>query len=99
MERNRDSIENPMHTVIAEDGGRRKHRQLLRNLLETTEGPVRIASAYITDRDLLWGVKGRRVQILTSLLLMDIISGATSLDSLRSLIENGAECCRSCDGS
>ena len=46
-----------MHKVIVEDGGQRQHRQWLRKLLETTNGPVRVASAYVTDRDLLFGAK------------------------------------------
>jgi len=47
-----------MHKVIAEDGIHRRHRQWLANLLETTKGSVRVASAYITDSDLLLGIKG-----------------------------------------
>jgi PLD-like domain len=87
-----------MDTVIAEDGSQRQHRQLLRNLLETSEGPVRIATAYITERDLLLGITTRNVRILTSLLRMDIVSGATSLESLRSLIEMGVQCRCMSDG-
>jgi hypothetical protein len=81
-----------MHKVIAEDGSHRQHRQWLRNLLDTTEGSVRVASAYITDRDLLSGIKNRNVHLLTSLLRMDILSGATSLESLRALLEAGVQC-------
>ncbi|HEY9141921.1 MAG TPA: hypothetical protein VIN93_13580 [Bryobacteraceae bacterium] len=80
-----------MYKVIAEDGSHRQHRQWLRNLLETTGGSVRIASAYVTETDLLLGIENHRsVQILTYLSCMDVISGATSLESLRSLIEMGA---------
>jgi hypothetical protein len=53
---------------------------------------VRVASAYITDSDLLLGATNRKVRILTSLLPMDVISRATSLDSLRSLVDAGVEC-------
>jgi hypothetical protein len=81
-----------MHKVIAEDGDRRRHRHSLRDLLETTEGSVRIASAYVTDTDLLSGIENRTVQVLTYLSRMDIVSGATSLESLRLLIERGANC-------
>jgi len=78
--------------VIAEDGGQRQHRQSLQKLLEATTGSLRIASAYVTDRQLLLGRKNRKVQLLTSLMRMDIISGATSLAALRSLIEAGVHC-------
>ncbi|MGD0655124.1 MAG: phospholipase D family protein [Thermoguttaceae bacterium] len=81
-----------MYKLITEDGRHRQHRRWLRNLLETTNGPLRIASAYVTDTDLLVSVSNRSVQILTSLLRMDVVSGATSLDALRSLIENGVQC-------
>jgi len=81
-----------MHKLITEDGRNRQHRQWLRNLVETTKGSLRIASAYVTDIDLLFGVSNRKVQILTSLLRMDVISGATSLNALRTLIENGVQC-------
>ena len=81
-----------MHKVIAEDGRHRQHRQWLRNLLETTKGPVRFASPYITHTDLLLGIKSRKVQLLTSLLRMDVVSGATSLESLRLLINAGVQC-------
>ena len=60
--------------------------------MKIAEGPGRVASAYVTDKDLLSGIENRSVQVLTYLSSMDIISGATSLDSLRFLIEMGAAC-------
>ncbi len=81
-----------MHKVVAEDGKQRKHRQFLQSLLETTEGPVRIASAYITDKDLLFGIGNREVHVLTDLSPLDIASGASSLESVASLIRKGAKC-------
>jgi hypothetical protein len=81
-----------MWVIIAEDGNERRHRPLLRKLLDSREGPVRIASAYVTETDLLLAVANQKVQLLTSLLRMDVISGATSLESLRSLIESGVQC-------
>ena len=81
-----------MHKVIAEDGSHRQHRQWLRNLLETTKGPVARCSAYVTDRDLLAGIENRTVHLLTHVSFMDIASGATSLESLTSLIETGVQC-------
>jgi hypothetical protein len=81
-----------MPELIAEEGGQRHHRRRLRQLLEAAGGPVRIASAYVTDRELLLGVSDRDVRLVTSLLPMDITSGATSLETLRALIESGVIC-------
>jgi len=81
-----------MPELIAEDGGQRLHRQRLRDLIDNTKGTLRVASAYVTDRDLLIGIKNRKVCLLTSLLPMDIASGATSIEALLSLIESGVEC-------
>lgn len=78
--------------LIAEDGSQRQHRQWLRKLLDTTTGRVRIASAYVTDHDLLFGVKDRTVQLLTSIVKMDIVSGATKVQCLRSLVKSGVQC-------
>lgn len=78
-----------MHNVIVEEGN---HRERLRHLLTTTQGLVRIASAYVTDTDLLPDARSREVRLLTALPTMDIISGATSLDSLRTLIDKGVQC-------
>src|SRR5271157_4257117 len=79
--------------LIAEDGGARKHRHWLSELLEATGDSVRVASAYVTDDDLLFGIKNRKVRLLTSLVRMDIVSGATSLRCLRTLVKSGVQCC------
>lgn len=81
-----------MSQVFAEDAGSRQHRRLIQRLLATGSGLVRVASAYVTDTDILCSIKNQRVQLLTSLLRMDVVSGATSLKSLRYLIESGVEC-------
>ena len=78
--------------LIAEDGNERQHRPSLQKMLRATQSLVRIASAYVTDRDLLLVSKERRVRLLTSLVRMDIVSGATSLAALRSLVQAGVEC-------
>jgi len=80
-----------MPRLIAEGGRDRLHRRLLRELLDDTKGQVRIASAYVTDRDLLLRANGRPTYLLTALSPMDIASGATSLESLRAIIDAGAE--------
>jgi phospholipase D-like protein len=84
--------------LIAEDGVVRQHRQRLQELLDATAGPVRIASAYVTDHELLFGVSKRKVRLLTSLVRMDIVSGATSLKSLRTLLDAGVHCRSLSDG-
>ncbi len=80
------------YKIIAEDGKRRQHRQWLRGLLGSTRGSLRIASAYVTDTNLISRAGRRKVQLLTSLSRMDIASGATSLESLKVLIEGGVKC-------
>jgi hypothetical protein len=81
-----------MHNVIPEHGHDRQHRPRLSRLLETSDEPVRIASAYVTDRELLLGSSGLEIRLVTSLVPMDIASGATSLETLGALIDAGVEC-------
>ncbi len=82
-----------MTTLYLEDGSLdRKHRDGLASLLASTKGIVRIASAYVTDRHLVSGLNGRPIRLLVSLLPMDVASGATSLETLRWMIESGVEC-------
>jgi hypothetical protein len=81
-----------MNTLILEDGTpQRRHRARLGDLLATTTGIVRIASAYVTDRELLSDIGGRDTRLLISLLPMDIASGAMSLETLRWMLESGVE--------
>ena len=82
-----------MLDLIAEsDSGERQHRNILHSLIKQTEGVVRIASAYVTDTHLLSDIKNRDVRLLTYLSRMDIIGGASSLDSLTALIKDGVRC-------
>lgn len=74
------------------DSDERQHRANLRSLLEQVEGTVRIASAYVTNTSLLLRSKRHDVRLLTYISRMDIIFGATSLQSLQALIEAGMEC-------
>ena len=83
------------YEIIAEDGGKnRHHRESLEKLLATTTGPVCIASPYITDNDLMSGLKKHKpgVRLLTSLAKWDIVCNATSLQCIQSLIAAGVEC-------
>jgi len=82
-----------MLDLIAEsDSGERQHRNTLHNLMKQTERVVRIASANVTDTHLLSDIKNRDVRLLTYLSKMDIIGGASSLDSLTALIKAGVRC-------
>ena len=78
-----------MGSVIVEVGS---HRQRLRHLLATTGGTVRIASAYVTESDLLDDAENREIRLLTAITPMDIVSGATSLKALKALMDKGIDC-------
>lgn len=79
-----------MSILILEDGtSKRHHRTRLDNLLAKTGGIVRIASAYVTDRELLKDVGSRDTRLLISLLPMDIASGAMSIETLRWMLDSG----------
>jgi hypothetical protein len=81
-----------LHQVIVELPGRsRSHRDLLHQLLASTTDEIRVASAYVTDRELLLAGKGRNRKLLTSLDPMDIASGATSLECLRALLQSSVD--------
>jgi hypothetical protein len=77
-------------TLILEDGtNKRRHRQRLNTLATSSSNTVSVASAYVTDRDFFNLCKHCERRLLTSLNEMDIASGATSLESLRSILESG----------
>ncbi len=81
-----------MNALILEDGSqKRRHRVRLRDLLASNKGIVRIASAYVTDRELLSDIGNRDIRLLVSLLPMDIASGAMSLETLRWMIDTGVD--------
>lgn len=83
----------PMTSLILEDGTPdRRHRQRLSQLLTECTDTVRIASAYVTERQLLTTAPKRDVRLLTSLSPIDIASGATSIESLNALLDLGVEC-------
>jgi hypothetical protein len=83
------------NSLILEDGSsQRKHRKCLNSLLASTKGMLRIASAYVTDRELLTGTPDRERRLLISLLPMDVASGATSIETLGTLIKSGVNCRR-----
>ena len=81
-----------MAVLIEAKGSERRHRPKFQALLRQTSGPVRIASAYVTDKHLLGNLQGRDVCLITNLSRMDIVAGATSLESLKALIEAGVRC-------
>src|SRR4051812_46192509 len=81
-----------MGRIIAETGLPRYHRPILQGLAGVSSGPVRVASAYVTDRKLLVEARSDVVQLLTTLRRMDVVSGATSLEAIRDLVAGGVEC-------
>jgi hypothetical protein len=81
------------NNLILEDGSsQRKHRQHLIRILASTKGTLRIASAYVTDRELLTATPDRERRLLISLLPMDVESGATKIEILQALIKSGVNC-------
>jgi phosphatidylserine/phosphatidylglycerophosphate/cardiolipin synthase-like enzyme len=68
------------------------HRKLLSQLAARTDDILRVVSPYVTDKDLLRLARGKQVRLLTALFPLDIVTGATSLEALRTLIENGVKC-------
>lgn len=79
-----------MSILVLEDGTpKRSHRPRLDDYLATTTGIVRIASAYVTDREFLKDVGDRDTRLLISLLPIDIVSGAMSLETLRWMLDSG----------
>lgn len=69
----------------------RAHRTRLASLIANSDGPIRVASAYVTDRDFFFACQDRERRLLTSINPMDVASGATSIETLRALIESGVK--------
>ena len=84
-------MKTPQQIIVELPGQARSHRDSLFRLLASTTGEIRIASAYVTDREFLLAGKGRKRKLLTSLDPMDIASGATSLECLRALLQSSVE--------
>jgi hypothetical protein len=71
--------------------GRREH---FAHLSEEIEGAqqIKIVSPYVTHRTLICPERSQSIHLLTSLTDENLMSGATSIDSIRSLIKCGVEC-------
>jgi len=83
------------NNLILEDGfSERKHRLRLNGLLASTKGILRIATAYVTNREFLICPPARERRLLISLLPMDVTSGAISIETLGALIKSGVKCRR-----
>jgi hypothetical protein len=88
-----------MFNLIAEaESAERQHRKKLQELMDQTKCILRIASAYVTDTQLLSDLKGREVHLLTYISRMDLITGASSLESLIKLVKAGVQCGYISDG-
>ncbi|WP_405632874.1 phospholipase D-like domain-containing protein [Pseudoalteromonas sp. Ld20] len=74
--------------LLIEDGNGRKHKNKLNELVSKTNFSIAIATAYLTDSQLLSSIKNNQVnvRILTSIRGNDILSGATSLNALSALL-------------
>ncbi|MBN2295058.1 MAG: phospholipase D family protein [Pirellulales bacterium] len=82
-----------MQQFILEDGTpQRRHRQRLNELLSSTKGSLRIATAYVTDREFIKKAVKRDTLLLISLLPMDVASGATSVETLGWMLRSGVKC-------
>lgn len=82
-----------MFSLITEsETAERQHRKKIQEMLDQSGCIVRIASAYVTDTQLLSDLKGREVHLLTYISRMDLITGASSLESLIKLVKAGVQC-------
>ena len=79
--------------LLIEDGNGRKHEHKLNQFISATKFSVAIATAYLTDSQLLSSIKNNQVnvRVLTSLRGNDILSGATSLDALGDLFAQNVD--------
>lgn len=78
-----------MIEILAEQGSDEKHYERLKKLLATADGTVRIATAYITERELLSGRPRHEVRLLVPESITDIARGTISLHALASIIKTG----------
>lgn len=76
---------------LIEDGYERKHKKKLTSLISSSKTSIDIATAYLTETDLLKGKSNANVRILTSVSASDILSGSVSLDAISSLFKQGNE--------
>lgn len=69
----------------------RQHKREIVKMFKAAKESVDIASAYVTNTELLKGISINNIRLLTGLSAGDIIAGATSLEALRWLIKEGVE--------
>lgn len=82
-----------MPIVLAEqfDNSRRAHTDRLGKLLRSTTRQLHIASPYVTETGIIRLLSNRETRLLTSLSIMDVVSGATSLDALSVWLDAGVQ--------
>lgn len=78
-----------MIKVLAEAGSDEKHYRRLKELIGAANGAIRIATAYLTERELISRVMKHDVRLLVPDSLVDIARGAISLDALAGIIRAG----------
>lgn len=69
----------------------RAHLKRLTQLFQKSAGPIKITSPYVTDRTLIQETD-QPIYLLSSLNILDIVSGATSIDAISWMISNGVDC-------
>ena len=67
----------------------RAHVLRIEYLLRSTDGQLRMTSPYVTDSEIVQHTKHRKARLITTLSIMDIVSGATNLDALESILDAG----------
>jgi len=81
-----------MSSLILENyKSERAHLKRLTQLFQKNVGPIKIASPYVTDRTLIQETR-QPIYLLSSLNVMDIVSGATCINAISWMIDNGVNC-------
>lgn len=80
-----------MIQILAEEGSDEKHYGRLKERLATAEGIVRIATAYITERELISKRVRHDIRLLVPDSIDDIARGTISLGALAGMIKAGVQ--------
>ncbi len=80
-----------MIQILAEEGSDEKHYKRLKQRLANSDGMVRIATAYITERELISERLRHDIRLLVPDSIGDIARGTISLDALAGIIKTGVQ--------
>jgi hypothetical protein len=78
-----------MGKLLTDDSHGRQHRSRLGQLIADTNGPIRVATAYVTDGDLL--ASDRPTCLLVGVTAQDVACGATKTEPLKKIVESGVQ--------